>query len=496
MTITGTNFTGATTVDFGASGATFTVNSATSITATSPPGSVGTVDVTVTSLGGTSSTSAADHFTYAAAPTVTAVSPSTGPATGGTGVTITGTGFVIGATTVAFGASAGTDGQLLLDHQLFCHLAGHAAGTIDVTVTTAGGTSATSAADEFTYVAAPTVTGGEPELGPDRRGTSVTVTGTNFAGATAVTFGSRQLDLHGQLGHLHHRNLAGGQCWHRRCDGHHRRRHLGDQRFRPVHLRSRTDRHRGQPLGRSGRRRHVCHHHRDRVRRRGNNSRASALPPEPESTVLPRPVVQPPPRRRVSGTVNLTVTTAGGTSATGSADDFTYEAAPTVTAVSPSAGPVAGGTSVTITGTDLTGATAVTFGSTAATSVHRQLSHFDHRHLSGRACRDRRRHRDHLGCHLGHWLPPTTSPTTPPRPSLRSAPRRSSAGGTSVTITGTGFDRGDGGHLRIDRRLQLHRQLSHLDHGDLAGRERAPSTSTVTTPAALRPRAAPTSSPT
>src|SRR5690606_20281932 len=43
-------------------------------------------------------------------------------------------------------------------------------------------------------------------------------------------------------------------------------------------------------------------------------------------------------------------------------------AAPTLTAVAPATGPVAGGTSVTLTGTDLTGATAVTFGGTPAAS--------------------------------------------------------------------------------------------------------------------------------
>jgi hypothetical protein len=64
--------------------------------------------------------------------------------------------------------------------------------------------------------------------------------------------------------------------------------------------------------------------------------------------------------------VNITVTTANGTSATSSADQFTYEAAPTVTAVSPTSGSTAGGTSVTITGTNLASATAVDFGSDAA----------------------------------------------------------------------------------------------------------------------------------
>src|SRR2546427_1462165 len=50
------------------------------------------------------------------------------------------------------------------------------------------------------------------------------------------------------------------------------------------------------------------------------------------------------------------------------ADQFTYVSAPTVTSVSPTAGPTAGGTSVVITGTNLSGATAVTFRSEEHTS--------------------------------------------------------------------------------------------------------------------------------
>lgn len=43
--------------------------------------------------------------------------------------------------------------------------------------------------------------------------------------------------------------------------------------------------------------------------------------------------------------------------------------APTVTGINPTSGPVAGGTAVTITGTNLTEATSVTIGGAAATSV-------------------------------------------------------------------------------------------------------------------------------
>jgi hypothetical protein len=75
VTIAGTSFTGATTVDFGTTPATsFTVNSTgTQITVLDPAGS-GTVDVTVTGPNGASPTLAADQFTYAAAaPTLASV---------------------------------------------------------------------------------------------------------------------------------------------------------------------------------------------------------------------------------------------------------------------------------------------------------------------------------------------------------------------------------------------------------------------------------------
>ena len=66
VTINGTNFTGATAVKFGAVAATsFTVNSNGTITAISPAGTAGTVDVSVTTPNGTSSVNPpADQFTY------------------------------------------------------------------------------------------------------------------------------------------------------------------------------------------------------------------------------------------------------------------------------------------------------------------------------------------------------------------------------------------------------------------------------------------------
>ena len=108
VTITGTGFTGATAVTFGSTNATsYTVNSATSITATSPTRSPGIVNITITTLYGTSATSSADLFTYAAVPAVTGILPTAGSILGQTSVTITGTGFT-GATAVTFGNTNAT----------------------------------------------------------------------------------------------------------------------------------------------------------------------------------------------------------------------------------------------------------------------------------------------------------------------------------------------------------------------------------------------------
>jgi len=69
--------------------------------------------------------------------------------------------------------------------------AGTAGTTVDVTVTTSAGTSAVVSGDKFSYnVPGPTVTSISPDNGPPRGGTAVTITGTNFTGATAVTFGA------------------------------------------------------------------------------------------------------------------------------------------------------------------------------------------------------------------------------------------------------------------------------------------------------------------
>lgn len=82
-------------------------------------------------------------------PTITSITPNTGAEAGGTSVTITGTNLT-GATSVTFGGVAATSVVVVSSTSITCVTPAHAAGAVDVAVTTAGGT-ATSVGG-FTYV--------------------------------------------------------------------------------------------------------------------------------------------------------------------------------------------------------------------------------------------------------------------------------------------------------------------------------------------------------
>jgi hypothetical protein len=121
-------------------------------------------------------------------PAVTGVSPTSGPTQGNTQVTISGINFVKGKTTVRFG-SVNASANVINQATIIAVSPAQEAGTVDVTATTADGTSGTSSADRFTYQDAPVVHELVPVSGPLEGGTTVTIEGANFIGATAVEFG-------------------------------------------------------------------------------------------------------------------------------------------------------------------------------------------------------------------------------------------------------------------------------------------------------------------
>ena len=184
VTITGTNLSGGS-VSFGSTTATGVVCSASSCTATSPPGS-GTVNVTVTTTAGTSATTAADQYTYQAAPppapAVTRITPSSGPAAGGTVVTVTGSNLSGGS--VSFGTAAASAVTCTASSCTATSPAG--TGTVNVTVTTTAGTSATTAADQYTYQATGSSSNLIPDPGFETAGVPADVWGSSLARSQTV----------------------------------------------------------------------------------------------------------------------------------------------------------------------------------------------------------------------------------------------------------------------------------------------------------------------
>lgn len=120
-------------------------------------------------------------------PTVTSCTPDSGSTAGGTPVTIAGQYFT-GATGVTFGGDAATSVSVVSDTEITCVTPAHAAGAVDVVVTTSAGSGTLT--NGFTYInPAPTVTSISPTSGLIFGGTTTTITGTGFTGASSVTFG-------------------------------------------------------------------------------------------------------------------------------------------------------------------------------------------------------------------------------------------------------------------------------------------------------------------
>jgi hypothetical protein len=120
-------------------------------------------------------------------PTITAVLPVRGPLLGGNGVSVSGSGFVVGQTQVKFGSASATAVAVNAETQLGATVPAASSGTVDVTVTTPGGTATLT--NGYTYVPPPSIGAVQPPKGATAGGTPVTISGSGFAaGDTAVTF--------------------------------------------------------------------------------------------------------------------------------------------------------------------------------------------------------------------------------------------------------------------------------------------------------------------
>ena len=135
VTITGSGFTDSTSVAFGANPAvSFSVDSNTSISTVSPPGTLFTfANVTVTDPNGSHSLVNAFFYSFNPAIDVDTCTPDTGTTLGGTTVTVSGP-STVGITSVEFDGVAGSNMQAISATEVVVDTPAHAAGAVDVTV--------------------------------------------------------------------------------------------------------------------------------------------------------------------------------------------------------------------------------------------------------------------------------------------------------------------------------------------------------------------------
>ncbi|MHC4601611.1 MAG: IPT/TIG domain-containing protein, partial [Planctomycetota bacterium] len=283
-------------------------------------------------------------------PDLQTINPTSGPEPGGTSVTLTGTDFQSGAT-VSFGGNAATNVTFVNSTSITCDTPA-GTGTADVVITNPD-TQSDTLAGAFTYVPPPTVTSINPSSGPITGGTPVTITGTDFQSGATVTIGASPAT-----------NVAFVNATTLTCD---------------------------TPAGAAG--------------------AADVVVTNPDSQAD---------------------TLAGA---------FTFVPPPTVSSINPVSGPTAGGTSVTITGTDFVSGATVTIGGNPATNVAFV-------NATTITC-------DTPAGTAGTADVTVTNPDTQadtlagaftyvPPPSLTSINPTSgpTAGGTNVTLTGTDFQNG------------------------------------------------------
>lgn len=381
VTVSGNGLAGATAVSFGATPATsFTVVSDTEVTATVPAHAVGEVRVTVTTPGGTSSAGLFDDaFEYIAtppAPTLTTVVPNELNALGGVEVTLTGSnlGYV---DQVTFGGTPASSVTVVSPSEVTAVSPPHAAGGVSVVASSPWASSGSVGATYVDPGPAPTVTSLSPNKGTVGGGTIVTINGTGFNHVTGISFGNAEATtwtvvsptkitvtappyVNPQLVNVLVTTWAGTSpvvAWKTWFN-------YGNYPVPDVDVLSPN---RGPTTGGTT------------VVITGTNFTAATgvtfagVPATSFTVNSDTQITATAPPFATPYLVSVKVTGPGGTSAhEGWNTAFGYQppgSPPNVDSRTPSQGPISGGTVVTITGTNFTGATGVTFGNVAAPSV-------------------------------------------------------------------------------------------------------------------------------
>ena len=377
ISINGSGFDNTSTVTVGGVAATNVVlTSATQISATVPSAAGPSTDdvVVTTTTGGPSTISPADEFIYAKVPTVANVVAKGGPTNGGTAITVYGTGLVPGATVSVGGQPANHVTVYAGDAALSAITPGQAPGTYDIIVTTPVGSSNATSADQFTYEASPSLTAITPAGGPLAGGTSVSISGANFYADSTVTFGSTPassvtVNSSTSITAVSPATTSAGTV------------DVTVKDFGGATVQAPSDNYSyGSPQvtavtpgdgGTGGGQWLTIYGSNftpDATVSFGGTAAPSVTVYSGTELAVQTPAVATP------STVDVTVTTFQGTSATTAADHFTYGYLPTVTSVSPASGPYYGGEQLTITGTNFAPSSTVTIGGYQSPSVTVQSS--------------------------------------------------------------------------------------------------------------------------
>lgn len=187
VTISGDGFiSGATVTVGGVTCSDVEVTNATSLTCATGPQFAGPADVVITNPGLVAGTAAA-AFTYdVSAPTIASVTPESGPITGGTSVTISGAGFETETAVTLGGVTCPTSGTVT-PTSITCTTPAYpqGAGPVELAASNGDGLN-TTMADAFTFQAStPTLTSVSPTTIPSA-GVRLTVSGEGFVDGATV----------------------------------------------------------------------------------------------------------------------------------------------------------------------------------------------------------------------------------------------------------------------------------------------------------------------
>ncbi len=300
---------------------------------------------------------------FAQLPTITSINPNQGVITGGTPITITGTNFD-GTTDVTIAFASCTSIVVVSPTQITAVTPAGTLGPQDLIVTNASGASLPAT---FTYVAVtpPTIISVSPSQGPTSGGTAITIIGTGFTGTTSVTVGfavatftvisSTQINAVTPAGAAGAQNVVvttpNGSAT-----------AVGAFTYTANAPTITTVVPNSGPVSGG-----------TLITITGTNFTGATsvtiggIAATSFSVVTASQITAVTPVGTV-GAKDVAVTTAGGT-ATLPGGFIYYASGPSITSITPNVGTTDGGTSVTITGTNLLTTTSVSFGTTLATGV-------------------------------------------------------------------------------------------------------------------------------